>query len=132
MANELKPFDINSTYVVFDSDGLAIPIEVNDQFWQNLERKFGDFSGKKLISSFVFDKDWDTWEMHPEGDEFICLLSGAVDFLLEKDSAINTIQLDTPGASILIPCGTWHTAKIRSLSSILFVTPGAGTQNRPI
>jgi uncharacterized cupin superfamily protein len=131
MSSELKPFNIHSTYVVFDNNGVAIPLEVNDTFWQNLEHKFGDFSGKKLISCFVFDKDWDTWEIHPNGDELACLLSGEVELILEKDGAVSTMQLNTPGSFALIPCGTWHTAKVRSSSSMLFVTPGEGTQNKP-
>ena len=34
-----------------------------------MENRFGDFSGKLLVSSFRFDRDWDNWEIHPYGDK---------------------------------------------------------------
>ncbi|WP_421657855.1 cupin domain-containing protein [Leptothermofonsia sp. ETS-13] len=132
MSNELTPFNIYSTYVVCDSFGIATPIAVSATFWQDLEHQFGNFSGKSLISCFTLERDWDTWEMHPAGDEFVCLLSGDVELILEQESTVNTIRLDEPGSFALVPRGTWHTAKARSPSSMLFVTPGGGTQNKPV
>ncbi|MBD1868653.1 hypothetical protein H6F95_15320 [Cyanobacteria bacterium FACHB-471] len=49
---------------------------------------------------------------------------------MKQNEAEKTIHLDTPGAFVLVPCGTWHTAKVHSPSSMLFITPGEGTQNR--
>jgi hypothetical protein len=31
-----------------------------------------------------------------------------------------------------VPRGTWHTTKVHAPSSMLFITPGEGTQNRPL
>ena len=125
-------FNISSTYVVLENGGDAIPVPVSDRFFEDLKRKFGDFKGKRLISHFSFDQNWDTWEIHPAGEEFVCLLSGRVDLVLEQAEGEKTIQLSKSGSYVLVPRNTWHTAKVHAPSSMLFITPGEGTQNRPL
>lgn len=132
MTRESDFFSLSSTYVVLGDNGKATPIAVSDRFFADLESKFGDFKGKRLISHFTFDRDWNTWEMHPAGEEFICLLSGQVDLILEQDGIENTVHLNAPGSFALVPRGTWHTARVYTPSSMLFITPGEGTQNRPL
>jgi len=132
----INPLSIMSTFVVMDGDGSAIPIPVNDTFFEDLKYQFGDFKGKHLISHFAFDKDWDIWEMHPAGDELVCLLSGQVDFVLEQGAEETVeetkVQMKIPGEFVIVPKGIWHTANVHIPSSMLFITPGAGTQHRPI
>ncbi len=131
MTSQIDSLNFSSTYVVLEANGDATPIAVSDRFFADLETQFGDFKGNRLISHFTFDRDWNTWEMHPAGDEFVCLLSGQVDLILEQDRVENKICLNTPGAYILVPRGVWHTARVHTPSSMLFITPGEGTQNRP-
>lgn len=131
MADEPGTPNINSSYVVFNAKGGATPVNVTETFWQDLTNRFGDFSGHLLVSHFSFEKDWDNWEVHPHGDELVCLLSGDVDFILALDSGQRTLRLNTPGSFVIVPRATWHTAKVRSPSSALFVTPGQGTETRP-
>jgi len=132
MIPKTDPFNLSSTYIVLGDDGDTVPVAVSDNFFDDLESKFGDFKGKRLVSHFTFDQDWDTWEMHPAGEEFVYLLSGHVDLILEQDGIKNSVQLSTPGSYVLIPRGTWHTAKVYTPSSMMFITPGEGTQNRPL
>lgn len=131
MTSTIDPFSISSTYVVLGGNGDAIPVAVSDRFFENLEFKFGDFKGKRLISHFTFDQDWETWEMHPVGEEFVCLLSGQIDLILEQAGVESTVNLSAPGSYVLVPRSTWHTARVHTPSSVLFITPGEGTQNRP-
>ncbi|NJP09082.1 MAG: cupin domain-containing protein [Leptolyngbyaceae cyanobacterium RU_5_1] len=131
MTREINLFNLSSTYVVLEDNGNAIPVPVSDRFYENLERQFGDFKGKRLVSHYTFEQDWDTWEMHPAGEELVCLLSGQVDLILKQDGAENKVCLNTPGAYVLVPRGTWHTARVHEPSSMLFITAGEGTQNRP-
>lgn len=84
------------------------------------------------MSCFSYDSDWPGWERHPAGEEFVCLLEGAVELHLEKDGVHDTVVLDQPGAYVLVPTNTWHTAKVRKPARMIFVTPGEGTQNRPV
>ena len=53
-----------------------------------MENRFGDFSGKLLVSSFRFDRDWDNWEIHPQGD---------FDLVLDEHGGSRTIRLDRAG-----------------------------------
>jgi uncharacterized cupin superfamily protein len=125
-------FNIQSTFVVCDNQGDAIPLPVTEPFWQDLDARFGTFAGKSLISCFRFEQDWPTWEMHPAGEEFVCLLSGEMEFFLEIGGEVQTTLLQEPESFVIIPAGTWHTANVRSPFTMLFVTPGEGTQNRPV
>ena len=57
---------IESTFVVFDDQGAATPINVTETFWEDGGNRFGGFSEKLLVSSFRFDRDWDNWEIPME------------------------------------------------------------------
>lgn len=129
---EVTPQNINSTFVVLDDTGNAIPIAVGDRFYEKLKQQFGDFKGKRLVSHYTFEQDWDCWERHPAGEEFVYLLSGQIDFVLEQDGGENVVSLTAPGQYILVPPGIWHTAKVHTPSSVLFITPGEGTQQRSL
>lgn len=82
-----------------------------------------------LVSQFDFDKDWETWEIHPNGDEFVYCLSGKMTFVLESDGANKDIPLE-PGQFVIVPRNTWHTAKVNEPTKALFLTWGYGTQQR--
>ncbi|UTV80951.1 VOC family protein [Acidithiobacillus sp. YTS05] len=130
--NQTTP-QIDSTFVVFDANGTATPMPVTPDFWNELNQRFGDFSGRTLVSSFHFAEDWPTWECHPHGDEWIGLLDG--DFEQHMDlpdghDGPRQVRLNTPGEFVIVPRGVWHTAKIRAPSTALFVTPGEGTLTR--
>lgn len=116
------------SYVYLAEDGSSQCFSA-ETFWQPDEMEKVDGSGW-LISEFAFTEDWPTWEMHPEGDEFVYLLSGAVELQLEQGDGIQAIALRGSGA-VVVPRGVWHTAKVREPSRMLHVTRGAGTQNRP-
>jgi hypothetical protein len=130
MSDDRKPPNIRSSFVVLDNDLLADLVPVTDTFWSDLDETYGDFAGHSLIASFDSDSDWPTWEIHPEGDEFVCLLTGDADMILYTDSVERRIRLNIPGSFVIVPRATWHTAKERARSTMLFVTPGQGTENR--
>jgi len=125
-----KPMNIASTFVVVDKAFSAEPVAVTDNLWAEIDERFGDFAGSSLISSFSFDDDWPSWEVHPHGDEFVCLLSGAAEMIFAKPDGDETVHLTDPGSFVIIPQGTWHTAKVNVPTAMLFVTPGQGTENR--
>lgn len=125
-------FDLQSTYLRLRNDASIEPLTVDDTFWERLTGgALGDFHHEYLVASFVFDADWPTWEIHPNGDEVVCLLSGSVRLLLERDGKVDEIHLTEPGTFVLVPAGTWHTAKVETKSRMLFITAGEGTQVRP-
>lgn len=127
------PPDLASTFVRLRSDGSAEPLPVDDSFWQRLASgQLGTFRDEHLVSCYAFNADWTSWEMHPKGDEIVCLLSGSVTFVLEELHGNREILLDRANAFAIVPRGTWHTAKVHEPSSMLFITPGEDTQHRAI
>jgi hypothetical protein len=42
------------------------------------------------------------------------------------------VNLSRPDEYLLVPKGTWHTARTAVPTNMLFVTPGEGTENKPV
>ena len=124
----MSVLDLASTFVVLQPDKSAVPVTVTPTIWQELDRRFDEFKGRVLVSCFGFDSDWDTWEMHPAGDELVCLLSGRASFEFEGRGTV--AELSVPGSFVIVPRGTWHTAHTDVPTKMLFVTPGEGTKNK--
>ena len=128
MAVDPGPHDLTGTPVVLTPSGDAHPRVRTPTFFEDLE-EFGDFGGHVLVMRFDFDEDWPTWEMHPQGDELVYLISGSTDVLLRDSDGERRLRVDQPGAYVMIPKGVWHTARPHEPTAMLFVTPGAGTLN---
>jgi len=127
----VKANDIESMYVALDDDGRARPLPVDADFWPALiEGRLGKIS--RLVSSYTFTTDWNTWEKHPAGEEFACLLEGDVEFVLEQNGGESVVRLNAPGSFVLVPRDTWHTARVHKPSRMLFLTAGEGTSNKPV
>ena len=120
-----------NTYVVMGPDHAATGVDVTATIWEDLDRRFNHFKGHLLVARYDFATDWPSWEMHPVGDEVVVLLSGCADMILDRGGNHQVSSLAEPGAFIVVPRGTWHTARISTPTSMLFVTPGQGTENRP-
>ena len=125
-----EALQIASSFVVMSGDFDADIVTVSDRLYEELDARYGDFSGRSLISCHSFKDDWPTWEVHPKGDEFVVLLSGDVDMVLASEDGDKTLRLSQAGAFVIVPRGVWHTAKVREPATMLFVTPGEGTENR--
>ena len=125
-----KPHKLASTFVVAAPDLSSETVAVTDTLWADIDAKYGDFKGRTLISSFEFSEAWPTWEMHPAGDEFVCLLDGDVEMTLALADGDKTVRLNEPGEFVIVPKGVWHTAVPLCRTNMLFVTPGEGTENR--
>ncbi len=132
MAGSVKAFDLKSTFVVLHPDQSATPVNVTPTIFNELNDRFDDFRERWLFSTFTFRKDWSTREMHPAGDEIVLLLSGNVELILEQDGRRRSVRLSDPGSYVVVPRGTWHTAKTKVPTKMLFITPGRGTQNEPV
>lgn len=130
MSDVKSPRNLASTFVVLDRQLAATPVDVTETIWKDLDENFENFAGRTLVASFSFEDDWPTWEMHPNGDEIVCLVSGDVDMILDQSGGEESIRLTTPGTFVVVPKGTWHTARVHTPTTMIFVTPGEGTENR--
>ena len=127
------PFNLSSTYLRLRPDVSVEPLAVDGSFWKRIAAgELGDFRNEYLVAIHSFDADWSLWEMHPAGDEVVCLISGSVSFVLEEESRRRAVTLQRNGAYVIVPRGTWHTAKVVAPSQMLFITAGEGTQHRDV
>lgn len=123
--------DLASTFVVVQPDHSAVPVGVTPTIFEELDCRFEEFKGRILVSSFDFEADWPSWEIHPAGDEIVCLLSGDVTMILDRNGREEAVHLSEPGSFVIVPRNTWHTARTSVPTRMLFVTPGQGTRNKP-
>lgn len=131
MKSETGPFNLSSTFIRLRGDVSIEPLSVDDTFWQRISTgQLGNFHNEYLVTTHTYDTDWPMWEMHPNGDEIVCLLSGAVTFILEVDNEKKRIELSEPGSYAIVPKGTWHTSNTKVPCRMLFITAGEGTQHR--
>ncbi len=125
-----KPRQIASSFVVMSDTFDADTVDVTDTMYAELDERYNGFAGHLLITSHTFEVDWPTWEVHPKGDEFVMLVSGDVDMVLALNEGDKTVHLSKPGLFLIVPRGTWHTARVHKPTQMMFVTPGEGTDNR--
>lgn len=129
MPADNKTFDIANTVILLNDSCGARTVAVTEDFWPAImSGRLGQFS--RLVSCFSYDKDWPSWERHPAGEEMVMLLEGEVELVLEQEGGETRVRLSGPGSFVLVPTNTWHTAKIKVPSRMLFITPGEGTENR--
>lgn len=94
-------------------------------------RHGGDGAEGRLVSQFTFTESWDSWEMHPAGDEVVLCLEGAMTLHQEHaDGSTDEVRIEA-GEYAINPPGTWHTADVEGTATALFVTAGLGTEHRP-
>lgn len=84
----------------------------------------------RLVSMHTFTESWSSWEVHPLGAELVVCTAGSMTLHQEIDGEVRTVTLRA-GEAVINPPGVWHTADVTERCTALFVTAGAGTQNRP-
>jgi|ERR1700733_1864355 quercetin dioxygenase-like cupin family protein len=67
-------------------------------------------------------------ERHPDGDEFILILSGRVTVTVDS-SASDALELG-PGDACIIPKGEWHRVHLMEPTRLLHITPGPNGDHR--
>ena len=132
-APAVPSFDLTSTYVCLSPDGAASSFEVTPDFWGTVDER-ADLNEGRLVAVFESATDWPQWEMHPEGEEILVLLSGRMTLIFDaggKDAGDEAQPIElTPGRACIIPRGAWHRARVPVPSRLLAITHGRGTQHR--
>ena len=94
-------------------------------------RHEGDMDEGRLVSLFRFEEPWTSWEMHPSGDEVVCVLQGEMTLHQQlPDGSERAFELG-PGDYAINPPGAWHTADAEGPVVALFIPVGKGTRHRP-
>lgn len=95
------------------------------------QRTAGDGAEGRLVSLYEFSESWDSWEMHPAGDELVVCLSGEITLIQEQADGTHQALTLRPCEYAVNGPGVWHTADIAEAASALFITAGEGTCHRP-
>jgi mannose-6-phosphate isomerase-like protein (cupin superfamily) len=123
-------FKLADTAIALEADGGATPLDHRETMWTYaVSGVYGDVS--RLIVRRAVTADWTSWEMHPAGDEVIMLLEGDIELQIECEGQHTSVVLDQQQSFARIPRGAWHTLSVQRPATLLFVTPEAGTRQRP-
>ena len=96
-----------------------------------MERHGDDLDEGRIVSLFRFEEPWTSWEMHPAGDEVVCVVQGHMTLHQELPDGSNQSWELGPGDYAINPPGAWHTADCDGPVTALFITAGEGTTHRP-
>ena len=92
--------------------------------------------GRFLLGGVGMTENTD-WEMHPDGDETLTLLSGRIDIVLQRtegeppssgdpaDTGGEVLALEPNKGVCVVPAGVWHRQIVREPSELVFATPVA-------
>ncbi|HUD27475.1 MAG TPA: cupin domain-containing protein [Novosphingobium sp.] len=129
LAHDLRTFPI---HLGLGAGAAAQPAFTGMEWYEGYAaRTAPDGDEGRLVSLFDFTSDWDSWEMHPAGDEVVVCISGEITLIQEHaDGSLHSETLQA-GQYLINPAGTWHTANIASSATALFITAGQGTEGRP-
>lgn len=149
-SSELVPQDLHDFPVHLDAHGSVIPLErftASGQWYGAYETSAApDGAAGRLVSMHHFDSSWDSWEMHPNGEELVICVEGEVTLIQEIwsesiEEAPSHRQIQAPTRRVLLragewfvnAAGVWHTADIAigTSATCIFVTSGLGTEGRP-
>lgn len=122
--------DLSRTFVHLTSGGDAEAVELTPAFWRESS---ASASYHRLVGTFDFASSEDLHsslqEMHPEGDELLFVVSGAIDVHLAEPGSERTIPLEA-GQAAVVPRGVWHRLVMRRPGKLLFVNCRTGMQTR--
>ena len=130
-----EAFDLSEVFVHLGLGATATPLP--DFSWAPecvaayQERFADDGADGRLVCVLAQDKTWNSWERHPAGEEVVILLSGRVDLVQELDGGEHVVEM-RPGQAVINPPGVWHTARVHEPGVGLFITPGRGTEVKPL
>lgn len=123
--------DLSSHYVFLESSGASATVPGGDAFWSQSHDELERYGHGWLVSEYSFASDWPQWEMHPEADEIVRLMSGAAELHLESPAGVQVVRMLADDAYV-IPKGAWHTVKVIEPCRMLHITMGAGTRHRAV
>lgn len=128
--SELDPFDLVHTYLHLRLGAGVAAMPGGPEFWSKLDSRPHLQQGR-LVSSYRVDHDWEHWRRNLAGGDLVYLLEGSVDLVLDLPTGQQTVEL-RGRQGIVVPPGVWHRAVVHEPGELLTITPGAGSERRPV
>jgi len=129
-----EAFDLSTTHVHLGRGSTAVEVpdfEWTGEFLARYQAEFAtDGTEGRLVMIGASRTSWTSWERHPAGDELVCLIDGRITLIQDIGGSERHIALE-PGQAAINARGVWHTTDVHEPGSVLFVTPGLGTEHRP-
>lgn len=128
------PAALDTSFVHLGLGGSAVaqpPFTGGEWYAGYGERHDDDGVDGRLVSLFTFTGNWDSWEMHPGGEEVVVCTAGTITLHQEHADGTTASVTLNPGEYAINPKGCWHTADVAGSATALFITAGLGTENRP-
>ena len=129
------PIDIMTVPIHIGLGGTARPVEgfawSEEQLAAYAQATEADGPDGRLVMMFHMSGAWSMWECHPAGAEVVIACSGRHRFVQELDGAEHIEEIG-PGEALVNPPGVWHTADSIEPGWVLTITPGQGTDHRPL
>jgi quercetin dioxygenase-like cupin family protein len=130
-----EAFNLAEVFIHLGGGATATPLpdfSWSPEYLAGYQERFAqDGAEGRLVCVLPQEETWDSWERHPAGEEVVVLLSGRVDLVQELDGAEHVVELH-PGQAVINPPGVWHTARVHEPGVGLFITPGMGTEAKPL
>ena len=125
-----QPFNLSSRFVHLKNGGKAEAAELTPAFWRS-----GKHKHDRLVGVFDFRSAEglhpSMQEMHPEADEILFLVSGAIDVVLEESGGERIISLQA-GQAAIVPREIWHHLVMRHPGKLFFINSRTGMQGRHV
>jgi mannose-6-phosphate isomerase-like protein (cupin superfamily) len=121
-------FQLEKEFVHLENNGHMKSLLVDEKFWSD-DSQHGYLRSGRLMGVLKLDPSPSHWEVHPDGDELLYLLSGSMDVVLKVERKNKVVTLDGL-SSFIVPKGMWHQTIARETSTLLFITPSKDTQRR--
>ena len=122
---------VNPLHLGLGASAVVQPAFTGMDWYQGYGRRHDNEGAEgRLVSMHSFTESWDSWEMHPAGDEVVLCTAGRMTLHQEyADGTTATVIIGT-GHYVVNPPGCWHTADVEEEATALFITAGLGTQHR--
>lgn len=129
LAHDLRTYPL---HLGLGATAVAQPAFSGMEWYEAYTKRTADDGAEgRLVSLYDFSESWDSWEMHPAGDEVVLCLAGEMTVIQEYPDGRLHSEMLAAGQYIINPPGVWHTADVAQNVTALFITAGAGTEHRP-
>ena len=118
-----------------DLAGEVVGLDGSDRLARLVEQTPG--RAPQRIDGFTIGAPWiagdapHDGEVHPDGDELLYMVSGAVTVTLELTDGDRLVDLGA-GDAVVVPKGVWHQITTREPGRLIHITPGPNGDARPL